>query len=56
MSFYSIAAKCNRPSEAAHDHIDDDRYGVVKLCAVGKLRFDLSDQLRATNIRNPSAQ
>ncbi len=26
MSFYSIAAKYNGPLEAAHAHIDDDRY------------------------------
>ena len=26
MSFYSIAVKYNGPLEAAHAHIDDDRY------------------------------
>ena len=40
----------NGPSEAAHNHIDDDRYDVVKLCAVGQLQLDLSDQLRARRI------
>ena len=50
MSFYSIAAKYNGPSEAAHNHIDDDRYDVLKLCAVGQLMLDLSDQLRALKI------
>ena len=28
MSFYSIAAKYNGPLEAAHAHIDDDRYDI----------------------------
>ena len=45
MSFYSIAAKYNGPLEAAHAHIDDDRYDIDSWCAAGELRMDLSDQL-----------
>ncbi len=47
MCFYSIAGKYNDPLEAAHAHIDDDRYDMVEFGAAGQLRLDLSDQLRA---------
>ncbi len=45
MYFYSIAAKSNETLQAAHAHIDDDRYDVVECGAAGQIRLDLSKQL-----------
>ncbi len=48
--FCAIAAKYNGTLEAAHAHIDDDRYNIVKCGAAGKPTLDLSNQLRGCNI------
>ncbi len=45
MYFYGITGEHNDPVEAAHGHIDDDRYDMVEFGAVGQPRLDLSDQL-----------
>ena len=45
MCFYSIVAKSNETLEAAHAHIDDDRYDMVECGAAGQIRLDLSNQL-----------
>ena len=49
-SFYAIAAKYKVPLEAAHAHIDDDRYDMIECGAAGQLTLGPSglftDQLR----------
>ncbi len=42
--------KYNDPLEAAHAHIDDDRYDMVEFGAARRVRLVLSDQLRACDI------
>ena len=55
MSLYSIAAKYNGPLEAAHAHIDDDRFDMANCGAAGQLQLDLSDQLRGCSIASTKA-
>ncbi len=50
MFFYSITVERIDPLEAAHAHIDDDRYDMVECGAAGKPTLDLSDQLRGCSI------
>ncbi len=50
MCLYSIAIEYNGPLEAAHAHIDDDRYDMVECGAAGKPTLDLSDQLQGCSI------
>ena len=50
MCLHCITAEYNGSLEAAHAHIDDDRYDMVECGAAGQLRLDLSDQLRACGI------
>ncbi len=38
------------PLEAAHVHIDDDRYDMVERGAAGQPTLDLSDRLRGCSI------
>ena len=38
------------PLEAAHAHIDDDRYDMVECVAAGQPEVDLSDQPRGCSI------
>ena len=45
-----IVAKYNGSSEAAHAHIDDDRYDMAKYGAAGKPKLDLLDQLGGCSI------
>ncbi len=49
-SFPSIIDKYNGPLEAAHAHIDDDRYDMVEGGTAGKPKLDLSDQLQGCSI------
>ena len=42
MSFASIIRKYNEPLEAAHAHIDDDRYDLVEYGAASQPTLDLS--------------
>ncbi len=47
MCLSTIAAEYNEPLQAAHAHIDDDRY-VTGICgAATQPKLDLSDQLRS---------
>ena len=39
MCFYSITDKSNETLEAAHAHIDDDRYDMVECGAAGQIRI-----------------
>ncbi len=39
MSLYSIATECNGPLEAAHAHIDDDRYDKDNCYAASPLKL-----------------
>ena len=39
MSLYSIATEYNGPLEAAHAHIDDDRYDKVNCYAASPLKL-----------------
>ncbi len=55
MCLYSVAAKYNVPLEAAHAHIHDDRYDMVKCGAAGQSKLDLSYQLRLCSIPSTSA-
>ncbi len=50
MCVYGIIGEYNDPLQAAHAHIDDDRYDMVEFDAVGQPRLDLSNRLRAYGI------
>ncbi len=50
MCLYSIATKYNESLEAAHAHIDDDRYDMVNCGAVCQPTLDLSDRPRGCDI------
>ncbi len=50
MTYYDIATKYNGPLEAAHAHIDDERYDMVQCGAAGQPKLDLSDQVRRCSI------
>ncbi len=50
MCFCGITGEHNNPLEAAHAHIDDDRYDMVEFGDAGQPRLDLSDRLRAYGI------
>ena len=45
MCLYTIATKFNASLDAAHPHIDDDRYDMVECSAPGEIKLDLSRQL-----------
>ena len=55
MCLYTITAECNETLEAAHVHIDDDRYDLVESGAAGQPKLDLSDQLRGCSIASTYA-
>ncbi len=50
MSLYSIATEYNGPLEAAHAHIDDDRYDIVQSGAGVQPEIDLSEQLGRSSV------
>ena len=45
MSFSLITTEYFEPLEAAHAHIDDNRYDTAECGAAGQLKLDLSEQL-----------
>ena len=55
MCLYSITTDYNEPLEAAHAHIDDERYDRVQCGAAGQPKLDLSDQLRGCSIASTQA-
>ncbi len=50
MYFTTKANNYNGPLEAAHAHMDDDRYDMVECGAAGKPALDLSNQLQGCSI------
>ncbi len=55
MCLCTIAAEYNEPLQAAHAHIDHDRY-VMGICgAAMHKKIDLSDQLRRRGITSASS-
>ncbi len=55
MCLYNIATEYNGQLEAAHAHIDNDRYDIVECGAAGQRRLVLSYQLRSCIIASTIA-